>query len=391
MLEELILGSMLMDEQALIKGLSELNENHFKVHKSIFKVIKETYEKEKAVDIGLLAINGAKFETLKHINSQVSTSVNIDRYIEQARSKKYVEDCKEYAHKIINAKGYDEINQVIDQQPILNSKKQIISTEEGLRQSLLRLKDRVKGKNELKGYRTGFNSLDRLTGGFKKGEVILIEGKTNAGKSIVAQNMAIKMARKNFIIWFGLEMPKSQLMDRMAMMYLNIYTSKNYNLPKSIQLWQDEKLKDFKDGGAIKNLFIVGMDELRYKTLSEIKAITYNEMNKRRNKPTAIFIDYLRLIREGKGEKSYERMQNNFEKIMDYASELMVPIVLIVSQNKMGQTAGSSDMLYDAHQHYVLSRDGVSAELEIIKNRDGEKGVIDLVWIKDYLRFEVAN
>lgn len=390
-LEEYILSSMIMDKQAMLKALSELNEDYFRKYKHVFKAIKETYEEHNEVDTGLLVSKGLELKTVSYLALQVSTSIYIDKYIAIAKERKYVDDCKIYATNILNANKFEEITKLVDQQPILGVRKNIITSKDGVRQSLLRLQERARKTNSLKGRKTGYELLDYMTGGLKDGEVILIEGKTNVGKSIFAQNIAMKMAKDNYVMWFGLEMTKSQLMDRLTMMYFKIYTSKNFNDPRTIKPFQDKKLAGFEDDGVFDNFVIAGMDELKHRTLSEIKAIAFNEMNKRKGKPSVIFIDYLRLIRGGNGEKAYERVQNNFEKIMDYAADLSVPIVLIVGQNKMGQTSGASEMLYDAHQHYVLERENVGAKLNVIKNRDGGKGEIEFAWLQDYLRFEVMD
>ena len=389
MKEKYILAAMLMDELALSKALSELTESHFTTYRHMFKDFKNIYNKEKCLDIGLIIEKGYSIEQITDISMSATTSVYIDKYIEKLKEQKYIRDCKEYANKILNARTIESLDEVVSNQPIITGSKEIITLEQACQNSLNNLTTRAKKPNSFKGVPTGYGFLDYITGGWKKGEIILIEGQTNAGKSILAQNIAINMARDNFIMYFGLEMPKQQLADRLVMMHFNILTTSDYNNPKTVELARKKSaLAKYKDDGVLQNLVIVGMDEMKFKTLTEIKAITFNQTQNKRKKPKAIFIDYLRLIRGGNGTKSYERMQDNFNRIMDYASELMIPIVLIVSQNKQGDTAGSADMLYDAHQHYLLTRDGEAGLIEIKKNRDGGKGDIKLMWQQDYLKFE---
>jgi len=80
-------------------------------------------------------------------------------------------------------------------------------------------KEYAKTYGKFSGLRLGFSELDRLTGSFLPGEVMVIGGGTGYGKSLLAQNIAYKVALQGMMTLFiTLEMTKEQTLSRMLLM-----------------------------------------------------------------------------------------------------------------------------------------------------------------------------
>lgn len=68
------------------------------------------------------------------------------------------------------------------------------------------------------GLSTGYPQLDAKIGGLKPGELMLVGGETNNGKSALAQNIAVNVARGHGVLFITLEMQKTEAGSRIKFM-----------------------------------------------------------------------------------------------------------------------------------------------------------------------------
>ena len=80
------------------------------------------------------------------------------------------------------------------------------------------IEDASKTWGKVSGISTGYPSLDAKIGGLKPGELILVGGETNNGKSALAQNIAVNVAREHGVLFITLEMQKSEAGSRIKYM-----------------------------------------------------------------------------------------------------------------------------------------------------------------------------
>ena len=71
---------------------------------------------------------------------------------------------------------------------------------------------------KVSGISTGYPTLDAKIGGLKPGELMLIGGETNNGKSALAQNIAVNVARQYGVLFITLEMQKTEAGSRIRFM-----------------------------------------------------------------------------------------------------------------------------------------------------------------------------
>lgn len=238
--EESVIGSILMDPNILEDVLEEVRYSDFYLekHKIIFKTIEQLFSAAQAVDIvtlidklrnmGILEKVGGE-ETLIHLAQVVPTTANIMYYANIVKEKALLRNLITASSEIV-----ESVRTVGDAKEILEfAEKRIFSiaearatrTYESLSSIVPNVVDQVvELKNKYRrgelglvtGIPTGFASLDSMTSGFHKSDLIIIAARPSMGKSSFALNLATNMSLKHNIgvAIFSLEMSKEQLANR---------------------------------------------------------------------------------------------------------------------------------------------------------------------------------
>lgn len=116
---------------------------------------------------------------------------------------------------------------------------------------------------KVSGISTGYPSLDAKIGGLKPGELILVGGETNNGKSALAQNIAVNVAREHGVLFITLEMQKTEAGSRIK--YMNGGSIEGLNL-----MFQSEYQIDYRhldalfESGIKDGVKFVVLDYLQY-------------------------------------------------------------------------------------------------------------------------------
>jgi len=101
------------------------------------------------------------------------------------------------------------------------------------------LKAKKENPNDFKGIPSGFEKLDKATGGWRPGEFILVLGRPEQGKSILLLNFAHYAYIMGYnIVYVTIEMPLAQQRNR----FLSISTRTLYQKFKSPHLMSDEEI-----------------------------------------------------------------------------------------------------------------------------------------------------
>jgi twinkle protein len=256
---------------------------------------------------------------------------------------------------------------------------------------------------------SGFNSLDRMTGGFKGGEITIISGKRSDGKSTFTGQMSLNMIEKgNKVFFYSGELSAPSFRNWIFLQsagenYLESYyddfgalryrIDKEYAEPK-IRAWLRGKLILY-DNKVIKTSEVNTIIER-----ANI-ALEYHGCN-------VFFVDNLKTARFKKdNERDYYRKQANFvADMLAFAQQNNVHVVMVAHPKKEDtgdqndNVAGLSDITDIAH--YVLTverlRDekiiehGCDAILHLSKNRGhGEEGSIKMNFHIPSKRFHMQN
>ena len=85
-----------------------------------------------------------------------------------------------------------------------------------LERETTRLEELSEGKRDLTGTPSGFADLDRITGGFQPGNLIIVAARPSMGKSAIVANIAdfVAVEKKLPVAFFSLEMSETELAHR---------------------------------------------------------------------------------------------------------------------------------------------------------------------------------
>ncbi|MDD4120870.1 MAG: DnaB-like helicase C-terminal domain-containing protein [Clostridia bacterium] len=179
------------------KGVMEYLGNLIKSSTSLFGTNFQEYKDILYRDMILRRINdcGKKI---------VEASEQMDRY----------EDCLSFAQ-----------GSVLKLSQELNSGNSMIPLSRASGQFLEKIEELSKNRNAFKGLYTHYKELDRISGGLKKGNLIILAARPSVGKSAFAVNIManiIEKQEKKVIAIFSMEMPAEQIVQRLIAMLTSI-------------------------------------------------------------------------------------------------------------------------------------------------------------------------
>lgn len=230
---------------------------------------------------------------------------------------------------------------------------------------------------------SGYPEIDGNIGSFMGGDYIALGGSTGTGKTSLALNLARQFcAQDKTVLYCSLEMPLEQLQNRFVCINKRLNALKFRSQGFNAQEWQiyKEGLKELKQW----NLNVITDYNL---TVEKLKIYA---MQQQKSGLDFIIIDYLGLM-SGYGNKSlYEKSTILSRKIKILATELKIPILVLVQLNRdlknrdnkkpklsdireSGAIEQDADFVLFAHRPALYDETIHPHDLEIIiaKNRHG--------------------
>ncbi|MFA6994962.1 MAG: replicative DNA helicase [Patescibacteria group bacterium] len=436
--EESLLGSLLIDKDAIIKVADTVMPQDFykDSHKIIYDTIKELYGNQEPIDIVTLSnrledkkqmtvIGGRAY--LAQLSNAVATSGNIANYANIIQRKATLRRLQQAAAEI-STMSFDEereIDEILDE----TEKKVFGVSRKYLKNAFLPIDDlltaafdridelhRYSGK--LRGLSTGFSDLDNLLAGLQKSDLIILAARPSVGKTALALDIARQAAirSKEGVGIFSLEMSKEQLVDRMLCAQANVSLWKM----RTGNLSDKEEDNDFaRIGEAMGKLAEapIYIDDSGTLSIMEIRAKARRlQMEKGLG---MIMIDYLQLM-EGRGKYGDNRVQEIAEisrGLKSIARELNIPILALAQLSravelthpaipKLSHLRDSGSIEQDADVVMFIYRKAADrgynpndlpqderhkAEIHIAKHRNGPTGKVDLFFDENTVSFKAMN
>ena len=422
--EQAALGSMLLQEDAVLHGVDILRPEDFykKSHQIIFKCILELFEKSRGVDLVTLTEELNRINLLEDIGgvtyltnliNSVPTAANIEYYIKIIEEKSILRNLINNATKIISM-GYEEKE---DAKVLLDKAEHLVFeiSQRNIRQSFVPIKELITDSYEkiedlyhreefITGVSSGFDEFDEITTGFQPSEFIVIAGRPAMGKTAFCMSIAqyASISKNTPVAIFSLEMSKSQLVQRMLCSEARIDA---HNLRKGRLAEKDwAPLSNAAGRLASAPIFI---DDTAGITCLEIKAKA--RRLKAQHNLGLVIIDYLQLISSsGRIENRQQEISEISRSLKGLARELNVPVIAVSQLSRaVEQRERKRPRLSDLRESGAIEQDadlvvflyreeyykpktekkGI-AEVIISKQRNGPTGQIDLAFVKEYAKFE---
>lgn len=251
--------------------------------------------------------------------------------------------------------------------------------------------------DDLKGIPSGFVELDKMIGGLRRSDMIVIAARPGVGKTALALNIAsnaVLHENKKTAV-FSLEMSTEQLVMRIL---------SSESLIPSDRLGRGEIRSDewprLVEAADILSKCPLRLDDNPAVTIAEVKA------KLRREKDVAlVIIDYLQLMKSpSKSENRVQEVADITRSLKILAKELSVPVIILSQLSRESDKRSKEPILSDLRESgaieqdadivLMLHREGEQGDelsnivkCKVAKNRHGPVGSVDFVWSGQFTRF----
>ena len=422
--EMAVLGSMLLEEEALVQALEVLEEQAFykDPHRKIFSALVTLYKNNVAVDLVTLTEELKKHDLLEDIGGPsylatltrvVPTAANAAHYCRIVKEKAILRSLIK-ASTLIASECYEDATEpdlLLDRAEArifdIASKRvkgEVMAIKELIKSAIETIDTLYQRKGFITGLATGFSELDPMLAGLQPADFIVVAGRPAMGKSSFALCVAehIALIQKIPVAIFSLEMSKEHLVQRMLCSHARI----NAHNVRSGMLSTSDWPKLTQAAGKLSeaSLFI---DDTPGVSILEIRAKA--RRLKSRHGIGLLILDYLQLMEEPtRSENRQQEIALISRNLKALARELDIPVMAVSQLSRaperretfrprLSDLRESGSIEQDADVVLLLFREdyynptdenkGI-ADVIISKQRNGPTGTVKLAFIKEYTRFE---
>ncbi len=377
-LEDSIIGILLEDFNLFSKISNRITSEHFENinNKFIFSMMEKIFENSEKFDLNILIamLDSSKLNEFdfiywrRNISSLIASSgmsFNIEIYAKQLNDYKQIKDLESNLSSLLsdiknNDKKIEEIILEIENEISKTAKK--IETNELV--ALSELLDDFEKEFEKKindedygsdGIKVKIPQLDEITGGFKKGEFVVIAARPSMGKTAFSLQMISNISKNQNTAFFSLEMPTDSIIKRLVSLESSLSQNifRNYkNIPQNNVEMINKSLFYLKN----KNIWIDDTPGLRINDLiwkiKKLNASIEGGLD-------IVFIDYLQLIEsDGKVENRQQSISNISRSLKTLARELDIPVVSLSQLSRKVETREEKrPMMSDLRESGAIEQD----------------------------------
>lgn len=427
--EEAVLGAMMIESSAVDEALEELTPSCFydPKHQMVFNAMQALSNEHVAVDLltvadklkadGNLEVVGGPV-ALADLSQKVGAAAHIEYYIKILKQKCIQRDLISASYFILKESFDDsvKVDDLIDNAQskvyaaIQNNVKKDVQDIGHLINDAMNDIQEMQGKTGLNGVPSGFPSIDRVTMGWQKSDLIIIGARPSVGKTAFSLNLARNAAVDHNmpVAFFSLEMSALQLAKRLMTSESGLSADKIKGGSK-LESYEWEQLETKLKALSKAPLYIddtpsIPVLEFRTKAKTLVK-----------NKGVRlIFVDYLQLMQgppELRGMREQEVAAIS-RALKATAKELNVPIIALsqLSRNvtqrpgsnskpqlsdlrESGSIEQDADIVIFIHRPEMFDADDPEGNIPgrtniiIAKHRNGETCDITMIFKKEQVRF----
>jgi replicative DNA helicase len=426
--EQAVLGGLLLDPSAWDQVADAINENDFyrADHRLIYEAVGVLAGAAKPCDVVTVCEQlerTAKLEAagglayLSSLARDTPTAANVRAYADIVRERsllrQLIQAGTEIAAAVFNNEG-ETARALVDRA----EQRVFAIAEEGFRgrqgamavRSLLpQVIDQIDewhtNPDKLRGLPTGFTDFDKLTGGLRPGDLVIVAGRPSMGKTTLAVNMAeyaaVHQGTKASVAIFSMEMPSEQVITRMLSSIGGVPLG---NL-RSGRISDDDWVRITSATSQLSEAKIF-IDETPALTPTELRARA--RRIKREHGLSLVVVDYLQLMQvPGTKENRATEIAEISRGLKVLAKELAVPVIALSQLNRAveqregkkpvmsdlresGAIEQDADMILLIYREEVYDKDTTKkgiAEIDLVKHRNGEIGNFRLTFQGQFTRF----
>jgi len=424
--EQSLLGCLFISQDACADVFPMLTANDFysNAHQKIYQAMIDNYTKNVAVDyVTVSKVLETKGE-LEEVGG-LSYIIDLTNYVPSAANYKHYQDIiknDSILRQIIEA-SQTTINDAFEQSDAgavlskaeklifdigqMKSRSSLEHIKYGVNEAIDMMEKLAIDPNANLGVKTGFPTLDKITNGFKPGELIIIAARPGIGKTTLAVNFAINSAVKygKSVAMFDLEMSSLQVAQRYICATGRVPMDYVKGGTKDNNVWATI----FETKKILENSNIYIDDTT---TITPAEILSKCRRLKAQHGLDMVIIDYLQLMKAEKQSKDGNRQQEVADltrSIKLAARELGVPILLLSQLNRESEKrADKTPQLSDLRESGSIEQDAdivmfiadfadesakdtnddaLDYTLVIAKHRNGMRGNIPIKWKSEFTQF----
>lgn len=419
--EKSVLGSILLDKDALIEVSGWLKPEHFydDRHTAIYENVLELFEDGLPIDLVTISDKLKKKKLLTKVGGRAYLTDLASFVPTSAHAQEYGNIVKETATRRglissateITKLSYDEelaISNVIDRSETLI----FDVAQSGIKSNFIHIKDllkdayeraaHAKDTDDYSGISTGFRELDVLLGGFQKSDLIIVASRPSVGKTSLALDMMrhAALVEKKKIAFFSLEMSNMQIMDRLLGMQSGI----PFWEIRTNKLTEEKVVKLANTMGELAdaNIFV---DDMAGQHINQVR--TKARRLALEQGVDIIFVDYLQLMHGNSRESRTLEVAEVSQGLKNLAKELDIPVVALSQLSRaieqrqsrrpqLSDLRESGSIEQDADVVIFLDREETwnpetekkgTADVFVAKHRNGPTGIMELAFVKEIASF----
>jgi replicative DNA helicase len=259
--------------------------------------------------------------------------------------------------------------------------------------------------DKLRGLPTGFSEFDKLTGGLRPGDLVIVAGRPSMGKTTLAVNMAeyaaVNPHTRASVAIFSMEMPSEQVITRMLSSIGGVPLSSL----RSGRITDEDWVRITSATSQLSEAKIF-VDETPALNPTELRARARRV--KREHGLSLIVVDYLQLMQvPGTQENRATEIAEISRGLKTLAKELQVPVIALSQLNRgveqrehkkpvmsdlreSGAIEQDADMILLIYREEVYDKNTAKkgiAEIDLVKHRNGEIGTFLLTFQGQFTRF----
>lgn len=423
--EMAVLGSGLVDREIMgvVGELLKPGDFYAHVHETIFRVMYALFDRGEPLDKITVAEELRQRDVLDRVGGMSYLSMLMDTVQTAGSATYYAKIVREKAvlRALIRAGtqitqlGYEaeeDVDQALDQaqQTVFEiGERQLHGDFTPIKGLMKEAFDQINRSFSSRGERTGLTSgyrdIDNMTTGFQPGNFIIIAARPGMGKTSFALNAAVAAARESGqpIAFFSLEMSNNELIQRLicSEAHISMHDMRRGNI-------RDKQWDDIAQAMGRLGELQMYLDDTGGLSVTEVRSRC--RRLKSASGLSAIFIDYLQLLRPGVLSRNANRNEELSEicrTLKVTAKDLGVPIFALAQLNRGVETrndkrpmladlrdSGSleqeSDIVAFLYREGYYNKEAPEHDLTefiISKHRNGPTGVVKLRFLEEYTLF----
>ena len=418
--EQAVIGSMLIDTRCIPDVIERLRgaEFYVKQNRDIFETIYAMFSYGQTIDpvtvLDQMKVRGvytdASTEYIAELMRITPTAANVLEYATIVRDRALLRNLATAADEINNLvyEGSGEAENILEA-----AESKIYALRQGRNiGGLLPISTVVQNVYEsiseaassgktIPGLSTGLKDLDKFILGLNKGELILIAARPAMGKTSIALNIAMDVAKNSdkTVAVFSLEMSREQLVQRMLCSDSGV----NMQSVRTGTITDAELIRIASSLDPLSKASIY-IDDSAGCSVAEIRSKCRRLQS--RVGLDMVVIDYLQLMQtSGRYDNRVLEISETTRKLKILARELNVPIILLSQLSRgpeqrtdhrpvMADLRESGAIEQDADVIMLLYRPAVydaeadnTTEVIVAKHRNGPTATVKLAWIDSSAKF----